>query len=91
MSFVFCWLGFHSWPRVHGSWREPVVEPAEALCRRCARPISSVWRTVYPLDGSRCGRSCPIHGYSKTEEPSRALSSTPGLRASQEGVTLTPN
>jgi hypothetical protein len=57
-----CRFGLHSWPRVHGDWREPVVEPAEADCTRCGRPIKSIWRTVYPKDGSRCRPgSCRIH------------------------------
>jgi hypothetical protein len=54
-------LGFHRWPRVHGSWREIVVEPAEAMCLRCNKPLRSIWRQVYPDDGSRCKpRSCPV-------------------------------
>jgi hypothetical protein len=61
MSFL-CHLGLHSWPRVHGNWREPVVEPSEADCRRCQHRLASIWRVVYPADGSRCGRFCQIHG-----------------------------
>jgi len=60
---LLCHLGFHSWPRVHGSWREVVVEPAESHCRRCTKPIASIWRSAYPLDGTRCSPgSCQIHG-----------------------------
>jgi hypothetical protein len=59
---VVCRLGFHAWPRPHGTWREPVVEPAAANCRRCGKPIQSLWRTVYPSDGTRClSGSCQIH------------------------------
>ena len=67
MNSVFCRLGLHSWPRVHGTWHEPVVEPAESNCRRCQKPIESVWRVTYPADGSRCGRFCQVHGRKKVE------------------------
>lgn len=59
---ILCRLGLHSWPRVHGSWREPVVEPSAANCRRCQHHLTSLWRVVYPADGSRCGRFCQVHG-----------------------------
>lgn len=70
MTSILCRLGFHAWPRTHGSWREPVVEPAEAECMRCKKHIASVWRKVYPEDGSSCiGASCQIH----PNPPRRAL------------------
>jgi hypothetical protein len=52
--FLLCRLGFHDWPRLHGNWRDPVVEPAESNCTRCAQPIRSIWRVVYPRDGGKC-------------------------------------
>jgi hypothetical protein len=62
MISPLCRVGFHSWPRTHGEWRQPVVEPTTANCRRCQKVIASIWRVVYPSDGSKCGRSCQIHG-----------------------------
>jgi len=62
MLSALCRIGFHAWPRVHGSWREAVVAPAHSQCRRCSKPLYSVWRRVYPEDGSRCRPgSCHIH------------------------------
>lgn len=62
MTAILCRLGFHAWPRLHGTWREPVVQPAEAACTRCQKPLESIWRTVYPQDGSACsGGICPLH------------------------------
>jgi hypothetical protein len=59
---ILCYLGFHKWPRVHGPYREPVIEPMTAQCTRCHKPISSIWRHAFPADGSRCkGGSCAIH------------------------------
>jgi len=59
---LLCRLGFHGWARVHGSWREVVAQPAAAKCRRCGRPIESIWRSAYPQDGSRCKPgSCAAH------------------------------
>jgi hypothetical protein len=58
---ALCLVGLHSWPRVHGPWRSPVVAPSSALCRRCRAPVRSLWRTQYPADGSRCGRECRAH------------------------------
>jgi hypothetical protein len=59
---LLCRIGLHSWTRTHGTWREIVVEPTVGLCRRCGQPIESVWRSVYPNDGSRCKPgSCPFH------------------------------
>ncbi len=76
---VLCRLGFHSWPRVHGSWREPVIEPAEATCRRCEKLIRGIWQTVYPQDGSRCGPgSCAIHGNAKAGGRHRRVESQLG-------------
>ena len=67
---IFCRLGLHSWPRQHGTWHEPVVEPTESNCRRCQEPIRSIWRVAYPADGSRCGRFCQLHGRKKVESES---------------------
>lgn len=65
---ILCQMGIHSWPRVHGDWREIVVEPAEAECRRCEKAIQSLWRAVYPKDGSRCLLgSCEVHDKKKPE------------------------
>jgi hypothetical protein len=62
MSALLCHVGLHSWPRVHGFWREVVVAPAEAECRNCHKPLHSVWRSVYPEDGSKCpDGSCAVH------------------------------
>ena len=62
MTPFLCLLGFHSWPRLHGSWREVVVEPARSECTRCQTPLQSVWRRVYPADGRRCSAgSCSVH------------------------------
>jgi hypothetical protein len=59
---ILCRLGFHSWPRMHGQWREVVVSPASANCLRCQKQLSSVWRSAYPEDGSRCNpKDCSIH------------------------------
>jgi hypothetical protein len=78
---VVCRLGLHSWPRVHGDWREPVVAPAEASCLRCNEPIKSIWRTVYPRDGSRCRpSSCDVHVPEKSQDaPSSSRSGGSGL------------
>jgi hypothetical protein len=71
---VVCRLGLHSWPRVHGDWREPVVAPADASCRRCNEPIKSIWRTVYPRDGSRCRpSSCDVHVPDQSQPHARPL------------------
>ncbi|MPZ50296.1 MAG: hypothetical protein GEU75_13530 [Dehalococcoidia bacterium] len=61
MKSPICFLGFHSWPRLHGAWRDPVMQPAYAHCRHCHKPLHSVWRTVYPQDGSSCPASCRVH------------------------------
>jgi len=70
MMSVLYRFGLHSWPRVHGSWREPVVEPSSADCRRCKKPLTSIWRVAYPADGSRCGRFCQLHGRKKAQDAS---------------------
>ena len=58
---LLCFAGLHAWPRVHGTWREIVVSPSTSACRRCLKPITSLWRSQYPSDGSRCGRECSSH------------------------------
>jgi len=66
-------LGFHRWPRVHGSFREPVVEPMSARCMRCQTVIYSIWHHAYPQDGSRCKLgSCPVHDQSRAQTVSAA-------------------
>ncbi len=60
-----CYLGMHSWPRLHGTWHEPAMEPADANCTHCGKAMHSVWRTAYPQDGSRCPGSCKMHGGTK--------------------------
>jgi hypothetical protein len=47
---------------MHSQWREIVVNPADANCIRCQKPLHSVWRKAYPADGSRCkAGQCVIH------------------------------
>lgn len=68
MTDVRCRLGLHAWPRLHGSWREPVVQPANSECPRCSKPLNSVWRTAYPADGSYCPPgSCALHTRAEAE------------------------
>ena len=70
MTSLLCRLRLHSWPRVHGAWREVVVSPAETECRRCHKRLRSVWREVYPLDGSRCKPgSCLVHATARPGIP----------------------
>jgi len=83
LSFL-CHLGVHSWPRVHSSWHEPAVSPSESNCRRCQKPIRSIWRVAYPEDGTRCGRTCQVHRrQKKAEKPSQLLRPL-GRRVSDE-------
>ena len=57
-----CRLGLHNWPRVHGDWREPVMEPTKASCTRCSKQLKSIWRTAYPKNGSKCRPgACETH------------------------------
>ena len=79
MRFL-CWFGFHSWPRVHGDWRDVVMEPCEAQCRHCDKPIRSIWRSVYPKDGSSCRHgSCQIHVHAKPRRRFRLFEPTPAF------------
>jgi len=84
-----CLLGLHAWPRIHGYWREPVVQPAEAHCTRCGKPLQSVWRTAYPEDGSRCDGSCPIHSAVYAEHGSAGRDSQSPTAAS--GIRVPPS
>jgi hypothetical protein len=70
---VLCRLGFHRWPRVHGSFRAPVVEPMTGRCVRCQKVIYSIWHHVFPQDGSRCKPgACAIHDESRAQALSDA-------------------
>ena len=78
MHFL-CWFGLHSWPRVQGGWRNIVTQPCEAECRRCDKPLSSIWRSVYPKDGSSCRRSCQVHVPAKARSRFRLFEPTQAI------------